>query len=157
MSSTDTGPIGIVCDDRPAMRRTIISLLTRSGFSVGGEVAHYQDLHDLVLDTAPTLAIVTLPTPGLNGLTAITALHLAAPTTELVLLSAFGSLDLPAREAGALALVPEDNLGGLQAVLLDLGRRWQADRLAHVSLASLISQRTYNEPTRDKASPSDAA
>ncbi len=151
MSSTSTTPTGVVCDDRPALRRTVTSLLTRSGFSVGGEVWHYDELRDLVLRTAPTVAIVTLPTPGMSGLSAVTRLRAAAPATELILLSAFGSLELAAREAGALALVSEDDPQALQAVLLAVSRRW------HASMAAVVAQRSYEEPALDRVFPSSVA
>ncbi len=143
MSSISTAPNGAVCDDRPARCRTVTSLLTRCGFSVSGEVRHYDDLRDLVVRAAPTLAIVTLPTPGMRGLAAVTGLRAAAPTTELILLSAFGNLEVAAREAGALALVSEDDPQALQAVLQAVSRRW------HASMAAVVAQRSFGEPALD--------
>ena len=151
MSSTSTPPTGVVCDDRPALRRTVTSLLTRSGFSVSGEVRHFDELRDLVLRAGPTVAIVTLPTPGLSGLAAISGLRAAAPATELILLSAFSNLEPDAREAGALALVSEDDPLALQALLLAVSRRW------HASMAAVVAQRSYGEPALDRVFPSNVA
>lgn len=151
MGSISTMPTGVVCDDRPALRRTVTSLLTRCSFSVTGEVRHYDELRDLVLLAAPTVAIVTLPTPGMSGLAAVTGLRAAAPTTELILLSAFGNLEHSAREAGALALVSEDDPQALQAVLLAVSRRW------HASMAAVFAQRSYAEAALDRAFPSSVA
>lgn len=136
-----------MCDDRPTLRRTVTGLLTRCGFGLAGEAASFADLHRLVLESTPTVAIITLPVPGMNGLSAVTTLRAAAPHTEIVLLSAFGGLDLAARQAGALALVAEDDPQALRAVLLALSRRrYQPEGV-------LVSAR-YGEALRDSAVPS---
>ncbi len=142
MTSKDI-PTGVVCDDRPAVRRAVTSLLTRCGILVLGETTHFRDLRELVVQAVPTVAVVTLPVAGMNGLTDVSSLHRAAPHTELVLVSAFGTLDSAARHAGALALVPEDDPQGLQAVLLGLSRQW------HASMTALPAARCYCEPSRD--------
>ena len=141
-------PTGVVCDDRPAVRRAISSLLTRCGFLVLGETTHFRDLRGLVVQAVPTVAVVTLPVAGMNGLTDVSSLRRAAPRTELVLVSAFGTLDGAARDAGALALVPEDDPQALQAVLLGLSRQW------HASMTALPAARCYCEPSRDIAASS---
>ncbi len=144
-------PSGVICDDRPALRRTVTSLLLRCGFEVSGEVRHYDELREAVLRAAPTVAIVSLPAPGLSGLTAVAALRAAAPTTELILLSAFGSLEAAALEAGALALVSEDDPQVLQAVLLALSQRW------HACMAATAAQQGYEGADLDRTFPFSAA
>ena len=151
MGSISTTPTSVVCDDRPALRRTVTSLLARCGFSVVGDLDHFDDLRTLVLTGSPTVAILTLPVSGLSGLDAVTALRAAVPQTEIVLLCAFGNLELPARDAGAYALVSEDDPQALQAVLLEICRRW------HASHPTVARPPTYEEPTLDRAAPSAVA
>jgi DNA-binding NarL/FixJ family response regulator len=122
---------GVVCDDRPAVRRTVTSLLARCGFAVDGEADRFEELCALLSRTAPTVAILTLPIAGRTGLSAITELRAVAPRCALVVLSAYGNLELAAREAGACALVPEDDLQALQIVLRGIAG---APRHVNVSL-----------------------
>jgi len=118
-----TGNTGVVCDDRPAVHRAVTSLLARCGFAVVGEADRFDQLRALLTRTAPTVAILCLPVTGRTGLSAISELSAVAPQCALVVLSAYGNLALAAREAGACALVPEDDLPALQAVLRGLGVR----------------------------------
>lgn len=134
---------GVVCDDRLSVRRAVTSLLARCGFAVVGEADCFDEMRALLTRTAPTVAILTLPIAGRTGLSAITELSAVAPQCALVVLSAYGNLELAAREAGARALVPEDNPQALQAVLLGLSRQW------HASMTALPAARCYCEPSRD--------
>ncbi len=117
MTRQDRAPVGVVCDDRADKRHAVARLLGRCGFELGGAADGYLTLRELVRATQPDVAVVTLPLPGMNGLRAVRDLREAAPGCQIVLLSAFGQLDVAAVEAGAAALVPEDNLQALQIVL----------------------------------------
>lgn len=136
----DDAPVGVVCDDRDDARHAVGRLLARCGFTLGGTADGYLGLRELVRTTQPAVAVVTLPLPGMNGLRAVRDLREAAPTCQIVLLSAFGQLDLAAVEAGAAALVPEDDLQALQIVL-----RGIAGALRRVSV-SLPDQRVQMAP-----------
>jgi len=109
--------VGVVCDDRADKRHAVARLLGQCGFAVGGAADGYLALRELVRTTQPTVAVVTLPLPGMNGLRAVRELREDAPACQIVLLSAFGQLDVAAVEAGAAALVLEDDLQSLQHVL----------------------------------------
>lgn len=118
MPSSQNRPlVGVVCDDRADARHVVGRLLGRCGFELGGTADGYLALRELVQSTQPDVAVVTLPLPGMNGLRAVRDLREAAPDCQVVLLSAFGQLDVAAVEAGAAALVPEDDLQALQLVL----------------------------------------
>lgn len=110
-------PVAVVCDDRPDVRHVVSRLLSRCGFDLGGVADGYVALRGLVVITQPAVAVVTLPLPGMNGLRAVRDLRGLAPDCQIVLLSAFGQLDVAAVEAGAVALVPEDDPQALQLVL----------------------------------------
>ena len=111
---------GLVCDDRPDVRRTVAGLLKRCGFDVVGEADSFSLLRDLVRSTQPTVVVLSLPVVGMSSLAAVHALHDEAPACDLVILSAFQQLHLAALEAGARALVPEDDPQALQAILLEI-------------------------------------
>lgn len=121
--STWSGPVtGVVCDDRAAERRRSSLLLAQCGITLVGEEEGFVGLLTTVLAARPRMAVVTLPLRGTSGLTAVAALRAAAPETALVLLCAFSTLDLPAQEAGAYAVLREDDPRALAAVLTELVR-----------------------------------
>jgi len=148
------GNTGVVCDDRPSVRRTVTSLLARCGFAVVGEADRFDELRALLTRTAPTVAILTLPIAGRTGLSAISELSAVAPHCALVVLSAYGNLELAAREAGARALVPEDDLQALQAVLRGIGGRTTEPTVVHDAVRPA---RRYEEPLFKSDAPSAIA
>ena len=109
--------VGVVCDDRPEARHRVGRLLVRCGFQLGTAVDGFAALREQVRELQPAVAVLTLPLPGMNGLRAVRDLRADAPRCQIVLVSAFGRLDVAALEAGAAALVPEDDLQALQSVL----------------------------------------
>lgn len=141
-TSPDRAPVGVVCDDRADQRHVVARLPDRCGFELGGAADGYLSLRELVRATQPAVAVVTLPLPGMNGLRAVRDLREAAPNCQIVLLSAFGQLDLAAVEAGATALVPEDDLQALQIVLRGIAG---APRRVSVSLPDQRVQLTPPE------------
>lgn len=114
----------MVCDDRALVRRTVTGLLVGSGFQVAGEASGCADLADLLGRVRPQVAVVSLPLAGRHGLQAVGALHAAAPGCAVVLLSAFSSsgLQRAAVDAGAWAVVAEEDPRALRGVLLSLAR-----------------------------------
>lgn len=118
MPATETrAPIGVVCDDRANARHAVGRLLVRCGFDVGATAEGFASLRESVRTLQPAVAVVSLPLPGMNSLRAVHLLREDAPHCQIVLLSDFAQLNLAAVEAGAVALVPEDDLPALQRVL----------------------------------------
>lgn len=144
-TSPYTAPLAVVCDDRPDTRHVVGRLLGRCGFELAGTADGYLALRELVRTIQPHVAVVTLPLPGMNGLRAVRELREAAPGCQIVLLSAFGQLDVAAVEAGASALVPEDDLQALQLVLRGIAD--SAPRRIDVTLPG----------QRDQALPTDGS
>lgn len=130
MTAAGPRPIGVVCDDRPAVRRVVTALLVRSGFDVAGEAASFADLRRLVAAERPAVAVLTLPLTGMTGLAAVRALRAEVPCCEIVVLSAFDQLHVAAVEAGATALVPEDSPRALWNVLVDVAARTRQSRVS---------------------------
>lgn len=123
MSSNGGLPGGAVCDDRAAVRRTVTGLLVGCGFQVAGEAVGFAGFTELLARVQPRVAVVGLPLAGRNGLHAVGALHAAAPGCEVVLLSAFSSgIERAAIDAGAWAVVGEQDPRALRRVLLDIAR-----------------------------------
>jgi DNA-binding NarL/FixJ family response regulator len=112
--------VAVICDDRPQLRDAVRLLLKACGFDVPAVTEAYAKLAPLALSHGACLAVVALPLTGMSGLRAVTELRSAAPDCEIVLLSPAASLELAALEAGALALVPEDDLRVLRAVVLEI-------------------------------------
>lgn len=125
-------PGGVVCDDRAVVRRRVSTQLERVGIALAGEADSFVPLLQLVLRTSPDVAVVTLPLVGTSGMTAVSALRAASPGCEVVILSALGNLEVAAHEAGALAVLAEDDARALSEVLSALVRR---SRLRDLSTA----------------------
>ncbi len=106
------------------MRRRVGALLVRCGFEVAAEVDSFTALHDVVQRTQPAVVVLSLPLPGMSTLAAVQALREEAPESAIVVLSAFETLGIAALEAGARALVPEDDPRMLVVVLDELAASW---------------------------------
>jgi DNA-binding NarL/FixJ family response regulator len=111
---------GVVCDDRDPVRRMVAGVLVRCGFEVAGRVADFATLRALVRAAGPTVAVVSLPVAGMTGLGAVRTLRAEAPGCMVVLLCSFDQLQVAALEAGARALVPEEDPQALREVLVDI-------------------------------------
>ena len=120
MTGPHTSRPAVVCDDRPALRGPVGRLLQACGYDVRAVATCFAPVSDLAHEHAACVAVVALPLVGMSGLLAVRALREAVPTCEVVLLSSSQTLALAAVEAGARALVPEDDLRGLRGVLLEL-------------------------------------
>ena len=112
--------VAVICDDRPVLRDAVLRLLMACGFDVPAVTESFAELGALALAHEACLVVVALPLTGMSGLRAVRELGSAVPKCEIVLLSPSASLELAALEAGARALVPEDDLRRLRTVLLEI-------------------------------------
>jgi DNA-binding NarL/FixJ family response regulator len=112
--------VAVICDDRPALRDAVRLLLKACGFDVPAVTEAYAELAPLALSHGACLVVVALPLTGMSGLRAVQEFSFAVPDCEIVLLSPSASLELAALEAGARALVPEDDLRVLRSVALEI-------------------------------------
>jgi len=112
--------VAVICDDRPALRDAVLRLLMACGFDVPVVTESFAKLGRLVMAHEACLVVVALPLTGMSGLQAVRELSSAAPDCEILLLSPSSTLELAALEAGARALVPEDDLRVLRAVVLEI-------------------------------------
>jgi DNA-binding NarL/FixJ family response regulator len=93
----------LVVDDHPITRDALSSLLAQGGFDVVGEATDGYEAIELARSLQPQLVLLDLTMPGLDGLSALPGLREAAPSAEIVVLTASGTEDnlLTAIRAGA--------------------------------------------------------
>jgi two-component system, NarL family, nitrate/nitrite response regulator NarL len=81
----------LIVDDHPLTREALSALLTQHGFSVVGEAADGDVAIGLARRLQPNLVLLDLSMPGLSGLETLPRLREAAPTCEVVVLTASGT------------------------------------------------------------------
>ena len=100
-------PLILIVDDEISNRRTLTRVLQREGFSIieakDGEEA-LQQLHQ-----NPTLMITDLKMPKVDGMELLTRAREEFPHTEVILMTAFGTIDLAvqAMRKGAWDFIPK--------------------------------------------------
>jgi DNA-binding NarL/FixJ family response regulator len=93
----------LLVDDHPLTRSALAGLLQQHGFEVAGEAADGEEAIARASELRPDLILLDLSMPGLDGLTALPRLREAAPSCEVVVLTASGEEQnlLAAIRAGA--------------------------------------------------------
>jgi DNA-binding response OmpR family regulator len=111
-------PVAVVGEDRADVVRALHGVLAGAGFTVAATTT---DFAGLVL-TAAHAAVAALLT-GLNGLNTVRALHEAAPSGRIVMLESGEELHVAVLEAGARAVIADDDLRPLVPVLESIAPR----------------------------------
>ena len=93
----------LLVDDHPLTRSALAGLLQQHGFEIVGEAADGEEAIARAGDLQPDLVLLDLSMPGLDGLSALPRLREAAPSCEVVVLTASGEEEnlLGAIRAGA--------------------------------------------------------
>jgi DNA-binding NarL/FixJ family response regulator len=93
----------LLVDDHPITRAALSSLLEGHGFTVVGEAADGEEAIEAARRLQPSLVLLDLSMPGLDGLRALPRIREAAPEAEVVVLTASGTEEnlLAAIRAGA--------------------------------------------------------
>src|SRR5690349_8087752 len=81
----------LLVDDHPLTRSALSGLLAQHGFDVVGEAEDGHEAVDCATDLQPDLILLDLSMPGVDGLTALPRLRDAAPSCEVVVLTASGT------------------------------------------------------------------
>jgi DNA-binding NarL/FixJ family response regulator len=80
----------LLVDDHPLTRSALAGLLQQHGFDVVGEAADGESAITQAAELSPDLILLDLSMPGLDGLSALPRLREAAPSCEVVVLTASG-------------------------------------------------------------------
>ncbi|MDP8930618.1 MAG: response regulator [Actinomycetota bacterium] len=127
---SDTRPAGhpapplqvVVCHDDAGSRRIIAAHVERAGFEVAGETDRGIEAVRLAGELRPAVAIVHLALLGGLGLRLIPTLQAAAPGCLVIGISPLETLFRAALDAGAHAVVAENDLRRLAAELDAIAR-----------------------------------
>src|SRR2546425_1454355 len=109
----------LIVDDHPLTRSALTALLEQNGFSVVGDAADGEAAIQQARDLRPDLVLLDLSMPGMNGLEALPRLREAAPSAEVVVLTASGTEEnlLGAIRGGAAGYLlksePPERLAGV--------------------------------------------
>jgi DNA-binding NarL/FixJ family response regulator len=93
----------LIVDDHPLTREALASLLQQHGFDIAGHAEDGSEAVDQARALSPDLVLLDLTMPGTDGLTALPRIRDAAPSCEVVVLTASGTEEnlLAAIRAGA--------------------------------------------------------
>jgi two-component system, NarL family, nitrate/nitrite response regulator NarL len=93
----------LIVDDHPLTRDALSGLLVQHGFDVAGHASDGEEAVLVARRLQPELILLDLSMPGVNGLDALPDLREAAPSAEVVVLTASGTEQnlLAAIRAGA--------------------------------------------------------
>jgi DNA-binding NarL/FixJ family response regulator len=113
----------LLVDDHPLTRSALSGLLAQHGFDVVGEAEDGAEAVARAAELQPDLILLDLSMPGVDGLTALPRLREAAPSCEVVVLTASGTEEnlLGAIRGGAAGYLlksepPERIVGFLRCV-----------------------------------------
>ena len=81
----------LIVDDHPLTREALSGLLEQNGFTIAGQAADGESAVERAAQLDPDLILLDLSLPGMNGLEALPRLRTAAPTAEVVVLTASGT------------------------------------------------------------------
>lgn len=81
----------LLVDDHPLTRDALAALLAQGGFDVIGEAGDGVEALELATRLQPDLVLLDLSMPNLDGLAALPQLRAAAPSCEVVVLTASGT------------------------------------------------------------------
>jgi len=111
-AETETVDVLIVDDQPPfrAVARTLVSLI--AGWRVVAEVASGEDAVAAAAGSAPSVVLMDINLPGINGIEATRQIIAARPGVRVVLLSTYAADDLPAdaTDCGAAAYIRKEDL-----------------------------------------------
>ena len=79
----------LIADDHPMVRQGLKTLLEREGFEVVGEAADGHEAARLARQLNPSIAVLDLGMPSLNGIEAARDIYKRAPGTQVVLLTMY--------------------------------------------------------------------
>jgi two-component system, NarL family, response regulator NreC len=103
----------LIVDDNPAVRKTICELFTREAdFQVCGEAGNGKEAIEKALLLKPSLIVIDLSMPELDGLSAIRILRALMPTATFILYTAHdvSAVAVEASRAGAAEVISKSDV-----------------------------------------------
>src|SRR5512140_2576964 len=82
----------LVVDDEPVARQSLSDILRLEGYHVIA-VANGESAVDHIRKYAVDLIVLDLKMPGMNGMDVVQVVNQISPDTEIILLTAFGSME----------------------------------------------------------------
>jgi len=97
----------LIVDDTEHVREMLAQMLTLDGFEVAGKASGGQEAIASVSMSTPDIVIMDYKMPGMDGITATKSIRKIAPTTPVILYTAYLDDELQARatEAGVSACI----------------------------------------------------
>ena len=119
----------LVVDDEASQRRLLSGFLNKNGFSVR-EAASGREALEIYPELFSPIALVDLKMPGMDGLELITRLRALNPFVQVIVLTAFGSVEtaVAAMRAGAYDYLTKP-VNDLDELLLKLTKAAQQNKL----------------------------
>ena len=104
----------LIVDDHESFRRAARALLEAEGFEVVGEAADGEEALRAAAELAPTLVLLDVQLPGIDGFEVAARLTARPDAPAVVLVSNRDGSDFGAlvEESGARGFVPKDELSG---------------------------------------------
>lgn len=109
----------LTVDDQPVFRRAAREVIeATAGFALLGEAASGVEALALAAEASPSLVLVDVRMPGMNGLETSRRLHASHPEAVIVLITTEADVDLPdgASCCGAVALIRKKDFGSAALV-----------------------------------------
>ncbi len=140
--NTDARPTVVIAEDESLIRLDLAEMLTELGYNVVGQVGDGAAAVRLVKQLTPTLVILDVKMPVLDGLSAAERIG-ELGTTAIIMLTAFSQRELVERasEAGAMAYLVKPFSETDLAPTLEVARARHSERLAlEAEIGDLISR-----------------
>jgi DNA-binding response OmpR family regulator len=117
----------VVCVDDESRRRVVITALASAGFETVAVVDRGLDAVTAAAGSDADLVVVDLTLVGALGMRLVGVLKAARQGCQVILLTPLETLDGLAREAGANAVIHEDDVRGLRTA----ARRIRSQHVSH--------------------------
>ena len=110
----------LIVDDHATFRRVARAVLEAEGFVVVGEAADGESALEAVAELSPTLVLLDVQLPGIDGFEVASRLAAEADPPAVVLVSSRDAAEYGSRvdECGARGFLPKDELSGARLTAL---------------------------------------
>ena len=82
----------VIADDDPLLRESLEKILKGDGLEVVGTAKTGREAVDMSIALRPDVLILNIDMPSMDGLTALSAVHSAQPTTKVLMYTGYSTL-----------------------------------------------------------------